>query len=239
MTLRKGRHAPRQVLLFVKYCCTMAANDGTITFRVTRQNQTIELNTAIPANADVSLKSVHVMRVPLPPNAQDRARFCGNVAPNQYLGAVDPLASLRVNFNNAIFGTAKMIHENGASEGFSVPMNDGASTTYTPDGFDMLRAMEQETKFFQVRASYATSTGGLTSATAAAMTQQTPAPGVANWHDLVQNFVAQGGIFYEDAFTQGVVTADPADPQHVMSVAYGLVYSIEFTFAYATTRTLN
>lgn len=218
----------------------MAANDGTITFRVTRQNQTIELNTAIPANADVSLKSVHVTRVPLPPHAQDRARFCGNLPPpNQYLGAVDPLASLRINFNNAIFGTAKMIHENGASEGFSVPMNDGASTTYIPDGFDMLRAMEQETKFFQVRASYATSTGGLTSATATQMALQDPAPNVGNWQDVVRNFVAQGGIFYEDAFTQGVVTANDADHQAVMGAAYGLVYSIEFTFAYATTRTLN
>lgn len=217
----------------------MAANDGTITFRVTRQNQTIELNTAIPANADVSLKSVHVTRVPLPPHAQDRARFCGNVAPNQSLGAFDPLASLRINFNNAIFGTAKMIHENGASEGFSVPMNDGASTTYIPDGFDMLRAVEQETKFFQVRASYATSTGGLTSATAAQMMQQDPAPGVNNWQDRVHNFVAQGGMFYEDAFTQEVVTAHPADLQPVMGAAYGLIYSIEFTFAYATTRTLN
>ena len=217
----------------------MAANDGTITFRVTRQNQTIELNTAIPANADVSLKSVHVTRVPLPPHAQDRARFCGNVAPHQSLGAFDPLASLRINFNNAIFGTAKMIHENGASEGFSVPMNDGASTTYIPDGFDMLRAVEQETKFFQVRASYATSTGGLTSATAAQMMQQDPAPGVNNWQDRVHNFVAQGGMFYEDAFTQEVVTAHPADLQPVMGAAYGLIYSIEFTFAYATTRTLN
>ena len=213
----------------------MAANDGTITFRVTRQNQTIELNTAIPANADVSLKSVHVNRVPLPDDRMHRSKYCGNPeAAVTGAGQVDPLSSVRVNFDSAMFGTAKMIHENSHPEGFSIPLNDGASTTYIPDGFDLLRATEQETKFFQVKTSYMTPAGGLTTATGEKMHHE----GDAAWQQRLSNYMSNGGLFYADAYATGGVETGPGEPVY-MDWAFGMIYSIEFTFAYATSRTLN
>jgi hypothetical protein len=217
----------------------MAANDGTITFRVTRQNQTIQLNTAIPANADVSLKSVHVNRVPLPAIPEHRSLYCGNVAAAISGGQVDPYSSVRVIFDSAMFGTAKMIHENGHPEGFSVPLNDGASTTYIPDGFDLLRATEQETKFFQVKTSYMTPTSGLLQATGERMKD---AYAGASWRERVDAYISNGGMFYADAAAAGVLPYDPTlspDETVSMNYAYGMIYSIEFTFAYATSRTLN